>query len=101
MPGVKGRSGGTNAKTREELERSGTFDPSRHADIENPPPLPGLPKPPAKLGRIAKKEWRRVCLILEEQKRLSREIAGALYQYCQLFEESENIAAQRIDRAKT
>lgn len=101
MPGVKGRSGGRNAKTADELRRAGTFDASRHTGIENPPALAGRPKPLGKLGKIARKEWRRMVDLLEESKLLSKEIAGALYQYCQLFEESENIAAQRIDRART
>lgn len=101
MAGVKGRSGGSNAKTRKQLEQQGTYRPDRHDGIENPAPLPGMPKPPAKLGRIARKEWRRCVQILDEQKRLSRDIASALYQYCQLFEDSENIAARRAERKKT
>ena len=101
MAGVKGRSGGSNAKTREQLEREGTFDPSRHAGIENPLPVPGLPKPPGKLGKLARKEWKRMLELLDETRTLSREIASALYQYCQLFEESEHIATQRIDRRQT
>jgi P27 family predicted phage terminase small subunit len=98
MPGVKGRSGGRNAKTREQLEVEGTFDPSRHAGIDNPLPVPGLPRPPAKLGKIARKEWRRMVELLDDSRILSREIAGGLYQYCQLFADSEDIASQRIER---
>lgn len=98
MAGVKGRSGGRNAKTREELELAGTFDPSRHAGLENPLPAPGFPKPPRKLGKIAKKEWRRMVALLDETRTLSREIAGALYLYCQLFEDAEDIRTQRIER---
>jgi P27 family predicted phage terminase small subunit len=101
MAGVKGRSGGSNAKTREQLEREGTFDPSRHAGIDNPLPVPGLPKPPGKLGKLARKEWKRMVELLDESRTLSREIASAMYQYCQLFEESEHIATQRIDRRQT
>jgi P27 family predicted phage terminase small subunit len=101
MAGVKGRSGGSNAKTREQLEREGTFDPSRHAGIDNPLPVPGLPKPPGKLGKLARKEWKRMVELLDENRTLSREIASAMYQYCQLFEESEHIATQRIDRRQT
>ncbi len=101
MPGVKGRSGGRNARTRAALERAGTFRADRHDGIENPPALPGPPRPPGKLGPIARREWRRMVSLLEEQNQLCREIAGALYQYCQLFEESEEIKAQRDERAKT
>jgi P27 family predicted phage terminase small subunit len=101
MAGVKGRSGGRNAKTVEQLKAEGTFDPSRHAGIENPLPVPGMPKPPAKLGKIARREWRRMVELLEANHTLSRELAGALYQYCRLFEEAEDIAAQRIDRRNT
>lgn len=101
MPGVKGRSGGRNAKTVEQLQREGTYDASRHDGIENPPALTGPPRPPAKLGKVARREWRRMVGILEEQKTLSRDVAGALFQYCCLFEESQEIKAQRIERAKT
>lgn len=99
MAGVKGqRSGGHNAKTREQLEIEGTFDPSRHAGLENPLPAPGLPRPPGKLGKIARREWRRMVALLDETRTLSREIAAALYQYCELFEEAQTIKAQRIER---
>jgi len=102
MAGVKGqRSGGHNAKSIEQLEIEGTFDPSRHAGIDNPLPVPGLPKAPGPLGPLARKEWKRTIALLDEARTLSREIASALYQYCQLFEESEHIATQRIERRRT
>ena len=101
MPGVKGRSGGRNARTVEALKASGTFDSSRHAGIENPDPPRGRPKPPGKLGKIGRKQWRRLVDLLDESKTLALDVADPLYQYCHLFEESEHIAAQRMERHKT
>lgn len=94
MAGVKGRSGGRNAKTVAELKAQGTFDPSRHAGIENPEPPEGRPKPPGKLGKVARAEWKRMLHWLEEARTLSTVDAAPLYQYCQLFAETEGVAAE-------
>lgn len=99
MAGVKGqRSGGHNAKPIDQLQREGTFDPSRHAGIENPLPVPGRPKPPAKLGKVGRKQWRRMLELLEENRTLSQELAASLFEYCRLFEEQEAVVAARNDR---
>lgn len=98
MAGVKGRSGGHNAKTIEQLKAEGTYDPTRHAGIENPEPPKGRPRPPCKLRKVARKEWRRMLDRLESSRTLSPVDDAALYQYCQLFEEAEAIAEQREGR---
>lgn len=99
MAGVKGqRSGGHNKKTREQLELEGTFDPSRHAGLENPMPVPGKPNKPAKLGKVGRREWNRTLKLLESTRTLSQELAAALYAYCRLFEEQQNVIAARDDR---
>lgn len=99
MPGVKGqRSGGHNKKTREQLEIEGTFDPSRHAGLENPLPVQGIPTAPAKLGKVGRKEWRRTLELLDQTRTLSKELAAAVYGYCRLFEEQQNVIAARDER---
>lgn len=93
MAGVKGRSGGRNSKTAEELKVHGTFNATRHTGIENPDPPEGRPKPPGKLGKIARSEWKRMIRGLSEARILSTVDAAPLYQYCQLFGETEALVA--------
>lgn len=92
MPGVRGRSGGRNAKTIEQLKVEGTYDPSRHAGIENPEPPRGVPTPPKELQGDARAEWDRMIRRLELSRTLSVVDDAALYQYCQLFAATEAIA---------
>lgn len=99
MAGVKGqRSGGHNAKSVDELQVQGTYDPSRHAGIDNPLPVPGIPKVPAKLGKVGRREWHRTIEFLEANRTLSRELAAGLFAYCRLFEEQEAVVAGRRER---
>jgi len=95
MAGVKGRSGGHNAKTVKALGLSGTFRKHRHAEIKNPDPPLGIPQPPKKLDGDAKKEWTRMLERLNLSRTLSTVDDGALYQYCRLFAETESIAETR------
>jgi P27 family predicted phage terminase small subunit len=98
MAGVKNqRSGGHNAKTREQHEAEGTYRAHRHDGIENPEPPPGRPVPPKPLDGDAAEAWDRVCGFLEQSKILSVVDAEALYQYCQLFAEVEDIARIRSE----
>jgi len=49
MSGVKGRSGGHNRKTLEQLKRTGSFRPGRHAKLtkaQAPAPMAAIEKPP-------------------------------------------------------
>lgn len=95
MPGVKGRSGGHNAKTVEAHKLAGTFQKVRHGQITNPDPPKGDPVPPKRLTGDAKKEWGRMIVRLTASKTLSTVDDGALYQYCRLFSETERLAKQQ------
>lgn len=98
MPGVKGRSGGRNAKTIQQHQLEGTFNTTRHSGFENPDPTAGTPKPPKALSAEARLEWKRMIGRLTESKTLSIVDDAALYQYVQLFAETEGL---RADAAKT
>lgn len=92
MPGVKGqRSGGHNAKSVAQHKLEGTFDASRHSGISNPEPPKGIPVPPRGLSGEAKAEWDRMIARLEASKTLSSVDDAALYQYVQLFAETEAV----------
>ena len=99
MAGVKGR-GGRRPKPIARHAIENTFRSDRHSGIENPQAVMGRPRPPAKLGPIALREWRRMVALLEDARTLSRDVSSILYQYCKLFEDSEHLAAARIQRAK-
>lgn len=92
MPGVKGqKSGGHNAKTRAQLELAGTFRKDRHQHLTPEPPK-GIPTPPRELTGEALAEWLRMIGRLTLSGALSVVDDGVLYQYCQLFAETEGIA---------
>src|SRR6185436_20366349 len=95
MAGVKGRSGGHNAKTIEELALAGTFRNDRHAGVRSPEPPMGVPEPPKALRGQARLEWDRMIGRLASSKTLSSVDDGALYQYCQLFSETEAITTTK------
>ena len=99
MPGVKGLSGGRNAKTREQLERDGTFRKDRHGDLRNPAPPIGRPDPPKELTGEALAEWERMIARCELDGTLSKVDDAALYQYCCLFAETEAIAVTKQELA--
>ena len=99
MPGVKGRSGGRNAKTRKQHEIDGTYDASRHRDIDNPEPPTGAPLPPKELAGDALEEWQRMIRRLEDSQTLSTVDDGALYQYCCMFAETEALAISQQETA--
>lgn len=92
MAGVKGRSGGHNAKTARQLKLSGGLRKNRHAGLRNPEPPEGPPQPPKPLDGDAGEEWARMIARLSSQHTLTVVDAAALYQYCRLFAETEAIA---------
>ena len=96
---MKGRSGGRNARTTDELKRSGTFRPDRHAGIENPEPPVGEPVPPKVLTGDALAEWERTVERLRASKTLSPVDASAIYQYVCLFAETEQLAVTQSETA--
>lgn len=98
MPGTK-RSGGNGAKTVAELKRDGTYRADRHAGIENPEPPEGEPVPPKPLEGDAAEEWARMVESLKACKTVTAVDAHALYQYCQMFAETEAIAVAKLEVA--
>lgn len=91
MAGVKGRSGGHNAKTRKQLELEGTLRSGRHRDLKNPDPPLGKPLPPKALEGEALAEWHRMIVRLETSKTLSLVDDAILYDYCQMHATTEQI----------
>lgn len=76
---------------------SGTFRPDRHAGAGAPEPPAGKPKSPKKLAGDAKAEWKRMVLRLEQLGIVSMVDAGALYQYCRLFAETEALCNRQAE----
>jgi len=95
MAGTKA-SGGRNAKSRTMLLVEGTFRKDRHKDLATPAPPAGKPPRPKTLSGPARTEWDRMVVRLERSQTLSLVDDAALYQYAQLFAETEAI---RTDRA--
>lgn len=98
MPGVKGRSGGRNAKTRAQHDVEGTTRLDRHAH-ENPQPPQGAPPVPEGLAGVALEEWGRMLGRLSQSQTLSVVDDGALFQYCRMFAETEAIALSQLETA--
>lgn len=98
-------SGGRNAKSRQQHMTQGTFQPSRHEGKDSPEPPTGHPDQPKTLTGDAKAEWIRMVARLETNKTLTIVDDAALYQYCSLFGETEQIkrdvAALRKDLSDT
>lgn len=95
MAGNK-NSGGHNRKGTQFHVLNGTFRPDRHADQDAPEPPQGIPVPPKALTADAKAEWDRMVKRLEESKTLTVVDDAALYQYVNLFAETEQIKADAI-----
>lgn len=92
MAGVKGRSGGRNAKSPEEHRRQGTYQRCRHAGFESPTVEPGDPVPPGPLDALARAEWGRMLERMRTTKIVTSVDDAALYQYARLWSETEGIS---------
>ena len=101
MPGVKGRSGGRNAKTPQAHTLAGTFEKKRHTGYLGPDPPKGIPRPPKPLTGEAGEEWARMITRLTLSQTLAQVDDGVLYQYCRLFAETEAIAGTQGETAAT
>lgn len=97
MAGTKGRSGGHNAKTQEQLRQSGTFRDDRHGHFDSLEAPKGTPERPMELDDMAGAEWDRMIRRLKESKAISTVDDGVLYQYCQLFAETEQIKVKQLE----
>lgn len=84
MAGVKGRSGGHNAKTQEQHRLEGTGRKDRHTGYRNPEPATGMPAKPDRLTGEAAAEWDRMVGRLEQCKTLAVVDDAILVEYCEL-----------------
>lgn len=99
MPGTK-NSGGRNRKSGQMHIVQGTFRPDRHGENDTPEPPKGVPLPPKPLTAEAQAEWDRMVGRLEQSKTLSMVDDAALYQYVQLFAETELVKADNVQVRK-
>jgi P27 family predicted phage terminase small subunit len=90
-------SGGRNAKSAQMHVLTGTFRQDRHGDAIAPEPPKGRPEPPVELSEVARAEWDRMVIRLEQSGTLSRVDDAAVYQYARLFAETEQLAVSRDD----
>lgn len=91
-------SGGRNKKSNALHLLQGTFRKDRHGDHATPEPPKGRPEPPAPLNPIARAEWDRMVARLEQTGALSIVDDAAIFQYAQIFAETEQL---RLDHAET
>src|SRR5690242_8852171 len=94
MAGVKGRSGGRNARTTQEHVLRGSFRDDRHGDKHTPEPSKGIPEPPKPLEGDGREEWDRMVARLTDSGTLCKVDDAVLYQYAWLFAEVEEL---RVD----
>lgn len=94
MPGVKGRSGGRNAKTVAQHQLTHTYRPDRHGDRRNPDPPAGPPVRPDTLTGEAAAEWDRVVARLTTSQAIATVDDAALVQYCQLHALAERLQGE-------
>lgn len=98
MPGTA--NSGRNAKSTALHVLKGTFRKGRHSGYVSPEPPSGTPKPPKKLSGEERAEWERMVDRLEQNKTLSVVDDAALYQYVQLFAETEQVKTDHADVRK-
>ena len=99
MPGTA-NSGGRNAKSAQMHVLTGTFRGDRHGSGPAPEPPKGRPTPPGTLKGEALAEWERMVDRLEQSGTLSVVDDAALYQYAELYAETEGIKADQIENRK-
>lgn len=100
MPGVKGRSGGHNRKSRALHVVLGTYRPSRHA-VDAPEPPSGAPGAPGTLKGEAGAEWARMVARLTASKTISTVDGALLWNYCQLWADACRLQADADALAQT
>jgi len=94
MPGTKG-SGGRNAKGTGLHVLAGSFRADRHGAKKTPDAPKGKPEPPKPLEGDARDEWDRLVVRMEQLGTLSPVHDAAMYQYCHLFAETEELKQER------
>src|SRR5688572_929023 len=88
-------AGGNRRKSMAQHELDGTFRKDRHGAIRNPEPPEGRPEVPEPWGGVGQREWDRMLTRLERSNCLWQVDDAAIYQYCRLFEETQDIARQQ------
>src|SRR5262245_213847 len=88
-------SGGRNRRSRQAHLLAGTFRPSRHGTRTDAEPPPGRPRASKLLRGLALQEWRLTCARLAAANTLSKVDDACIYQYSQLFAETERLAEDR------
>lgn len=96
MPGT-GASGGRNALSPSIHALRGTERADRHDGYSVPEPPVGTPEPPKALETDAAAEWDRMIGRLELSGSLSKADDAALYQYCQMFSETERLSVKQAE----
>ena len=99
MAGVKGRSGGTNRKSRHLHILQGTFQPSRHDRLSVAPP--GIPTPPGALAGEVRAEWDRMVARLTAAGTLSSVDGPLLWNFCQLWADACRLQADADALSRT
>lgn len=74
--------GGQNAKTKEQHERDGTLNVTRHRDRIEYPKLKDVPKPPAYFTKEQAAKWNTICAMLKRDGMLSDTYLELLERYC-------------------
>jgi P27 family predicted phage terminase small subunit len=100
MPGVKGRSGGQNRKSRRMHVLHGTFRPDRHAG-DGPEAPTGAPETPAGLTGEGLAEWHRMTARLAALGTLSSVDGALLESYCRLWADCCRLQADADAFART
>ncbi len=100
MPGVKGRSGGANRKSRQLHVIQGTFQPSRHT-VDAPEPPQGVPEAPGILTGEAKVEWHRMIARLTDSRTLCTVDGALLWTYVQLWADCRRLEADATALSQT
>lgn len=98
MPGTAA-SGGRNAKDRQAHVLAGTFRDDRHGAHDTPDPPKGHPNPPIALEGLALDAWDRACSLLQAENRLTVNDGEVIYQYAQLFAETEARVQKQLNAA--
>lgn len=74
--------GGANAKTKEQHERDGTLNVTRHRDRIEYPKLKNAPKAPAYFTKEQAAKWNTICAMLKRDGMLSDTYLELLERYC-------------------
>ncbi len=95
MSGTSASGGLRHRKTRQQLERSGTFRADRHGDLISPDPPRERPTRPSDLKGEGAAEWDRMLERLELSQSMFKVDDAAIAQYCRLHAETHAVDARQ------